>query len=349
MSMRATRIKEKEVIPKQTRLKRKVWGMTSRIFLGALLGGVLACPPVWAIDPNAGTGGAAFMKIGIGSARALAMGRAAVASTEGSEAMNWNPAGLALSQQREFVYSYYRYVQDIASPYYLAYVHPLGRTVLGTNFGLMGVDGFDARDEAGRPVDGSDLRVSNGFWTVSLARSFWYEKLFLGGSLKTIFENIDSTNHNVLAADFGALLKPNSFVTFGFSSQNFGAGTDRIANVNRGGASFRVGLLTASMEVNKYADGPVRVGIGGEFLLPEDLLQVGQVYLRAGLRSTDDLERVLEGERSVVYPLVGPPALSYGIGIFSAQAFGYGLQLDYALISLGALGTADMLSAKMKF
>ena len=257
--------------------------------------------------------------------------------------------GLALAQQREFVYSVYRYVQVIKSPYYLAYAHPLGRTVLGANFGMMGADGFDVRDDRGRPLNSSDIRVSMGFMTATIARSFWYEKLYLGGSLKGIFETLDGTPHNTLAADFGALLRPNSFVTFGFSSQNFGAGTERIANVTRGGASFRIGLLTAAMEVNKYADGPVRLGLGGEFLLPEDLLQFGQVYLRVGLRSTDDTGERLQNDRHIVYPLVGPPAMSYGIGIFSAQAFGYGLQLDYTLVSMGALGLTDMLAIKMKF
>jgi hypothetical protein len=316
--------------------------------LSVLTAAASVCP-AYAADPGAGTGGAAFMKLGIGSARTLAMGRASVAVVDGSEAINWNPAGLAITQQREFAYSYMRYVEEIDAPYYMAYAHPLGRTVLGGNFGMMGADGFDVRDAAGRPLDSSEVRVSNGFFTASIARSFWYEKLFLGGSLKTIFENVDGTNHNTMAADFGAMLRPNSFVTFGFSTQNFGPGTDRIATVTRGGAAFTFGLLTASMEVNKASDGPVRVGIGGEFLLPEDLLQVGQVYLRAGIHSADDLGEVLSGDRHLIYPLVGPPSLSYGVGIFSAQAFGYGLQFDYTLISMGALGTADMLTIKMKF
>lgn len=317
--------------------------------LAGLLGAATAGTPAWAVDPGAGTGGAAFMKMGIGSARTLAMGRAAVAAAEGTEAINWNPAGLAMAQQREFVYSYYRYIQDIDAPYYLAYAHPLGRTVFGVNFGMMGADGFDVRDEFGRPQESSEVRVSNSFITATMARSFWYEKLFIGGSIRTIYESLGGTTHNIMAADFGALLRPNSFVTFGFSSQNFGAGTGRIAGVTRGGASVRIGLLTTSMEVNKYADGPVHMGIGGEFLLPEDLLQVGQVYLRVGLRSTDDLGEVQQDNRHMVYPLVGAPTLSYGIGVFSAQTFGYGMQFDYALISLGALGTADMLTLKVKF
>jgi hypothetical protein len=304
----------------------------------------------WAIDPNAGTGGAAFMRIGWGGARALAMGRAVVADASGTDALTWNPAGLALAQQREFSYSYYRYVQDITSPLYMAYAHPLGRTVIGGNIAYLNVDGFDVRDSLGKPLNSSEVQVQNGFATLSIARSFWYEKMFIGSSVKWVHEDNDDTIRDVLVGDFGALLKPNSYVTFGFASQNFGAGSARVAQMTRGGASFRIfGLLTASMEVNKASDGPVRVGLGGEFTLPEDFLQLGQVYLRAGFRSTDDLGQVLESERSFLYPLLGSPKLSFGIGIFTAQAFGYGIAFDYALVSLGALGTADMLSLKVKF
>ncbi|MEK9665298.1 MAG: GNAT family protein, partial [Candidatus Nanopelagicales bacterium] len=43
-------------------------------------------------------------------------------------------------------------------------------------------------------------------------------------------------------------------------------------------ASFRMfGMLTTSLEVSKASDGPVRFGLGAEFMLPEDLLQLGQV------------------------------------------------------------------------
>lgn len=326
--------------------------MTKKTILSIALfsASLAAAVPAGAQDASAGTGGAAFMKIGIGSARALSMGRAYVALAEGSEAMTWNPAGLALTQQREFSYSYMRYVQDIDAPAYMAYAHPLGRTVFGVNMGYISIDGFEVRDANGVPLNGSEARVQSGFFTLSGARSFWYEKLFFGASLKAIHEDNDGTVHDTMVGDFGALMKPNSYVTFGFAAQNFGAGTSRVASITRGGAAIRLfELLTLSGELADGSDTPGRLGFGAEFMLPEDLLQVGQVYLRVGYHSTDDLGRVLENERSSFYPLVGSPKLSFGVGIFTAQAFGYGIAFDYALISLGSLGTADMLSLKMKF
>lgn len=302
-----------------------------------------------AIDPDAGTAGASFMKIGIGSARAMALGRAYVALAEGTDSLNWNPAGLALTQQREMSYGYLRHIQDTDSPFYMAYAHPLGRTVLGVNMGYMSIDGFEVRDSRGVPLQGDDVRVQDGFGTVGVGRSFWYEKLFLGGAVRVAHEDNAGTIHNAMSGDFGALLKPNQYITFGFSSQNFGAGS-RIASVTRGGAAIKsFDLLTTSIELSKPADGPMRLGLGGEFMLPEDMLQVGQVYLRMGYYSADDLGQVLKEDRSFLYPLIGSPKLSFGLGMFTAQAFGYGMNFDYTLVSYGALGTADMIQLKVKF
>lgn len=310
----------------------------------------LAGAPARAIDPAAGTSGASFMKIGIGSARALAMGRAYVAAADGTEAMTWNPAGLAVSQQKEFSYSYMRYVQDIDAPLFMAYAHPLGRTVIGANAAYVSVDGFDVRDSQGRPLNSSEVRVQDGFATFSAARSFWFEKVHLGASVKAIHEDNDGTVRDVIVGDVGAMFRPNSYVTLAFASQNFGAGSSRVALVNRGGAAFRLwGLVTASIELSKASDSSARLGLGGEFTLPEDLLQLGQVYLRAGYYSADDLGEALEDERSFLYPLVGSPKLSFGLGVYTAQAFGYGLSFDYTFISLGALGNADMITLKVRF
>ena len=321
----------------------------SALSLSALALLALLAAPARAIDPDAGTAGASFVKIGVGSARAMALGRSYVALAEGTDSLNWNPAGLALTQQREMSYGYLRHFQDIDSPFYMAYAHPLGRTVLGVNFGYLSVDGFEVRDSRGVPLQNEDVRVQDGFGTVGIGRSFWYEKLFLGGAVRVAHEDNAGSIHNAMAGDFGALLKPNQYITFGFSSQNFGAGS-RIAEVTRGGAAIKsFDLLTTSIELSKAADGPVRLGLGGEFMLPEDMLQIGQVYLRMGYYSADDLGQVLQEDRSFLYPLIGSPKLSFGLGMFTAQAFGYGMNFDYTLVSYGSLGTADMIQLKVKF
>jgi len=137
------------------------------------LAAVLAAAPARAIDSRAGTSGAQFLKIGQGSARAQALGGAYVALAEGSDAMTWNPAGLAATQQREFAFSYLRSVQGLDSPLYLGYAQPMGRTAWGGNFGYLSdsLGSGDVRDANGVPQQASNVNVRDGYVAVGLARS----------------------------------------------------------------------------------------------------------------------------------------------------------------------------------
>lgn len=306
--------------------------------------------PASAIDETSGTGGAPFMKMGFGSARATSLGRAYTAIAEGTESMSWNPAGLALTQQREASYSYMRYIQGVDAPLYLAYAHPLGRTVFGANIAYMSLEGFDVRDSNGVPLDATGVQVRNGFGTFSIARSFWYEKVFLGGSLKAVMEDDAGNRQSNMVGDFGVILKPNQTISFGFSTQNFGSNQAQVSRVTRTGFGLRVlELLQVSMDVHKHSDSAARLGLGMEFTLPEDLIEIGQIALRFGYQNIDDQGKILEQDRHMFHPLVGAQGLSFGLGVYSTQAFGYGIGFDYALVPMGALGTVDQLTIKVKF
>ena len=318
-------------------------------FLWALALMTMASAPAGAIDPAAGTGGAAFLKLGQGSARAMAMGRAYVPLAEGSDALTWNPAGLAQTQQRELAYSYLRHVQDLDTPLYLAYAHPMGRTVWGANLAYLSADGFDVRDANGVPQPNEGVNVRDGFGTLGVGRSFWYEKLFLGGALRVVHENIAGSVHNTLVGDFGAIGKPTNILSLGFAVQNFGTSLANAASVVRGGAGLRAGeFLTLGLELNKAKDSGVRVGVGGEFQLPEEYLEVGQLTFRIGYHKTDNLGQSFDDTLKDLR-LDRTSGLSFGFGLYTSQAFGYGLALDYAFVPFGALGTVDQISLKLKF
>lgn len=317
-------------------------------FAAAVL--LLALPgAVRAADSTAGTSGANFLKIGQGSARAMAMGRSYVALAEGVDSLVWNPAGLAQTQQRETAFSYLRYVQDVDSPFYLGYAHPMGRTTWGANAAYIQVDGFDVRDAQGVPQQDVDTSVRDGFVSVALARSFWYEKLFLGGALRVVHEDIAGNSKDTPVGDIGAILRPNSVLSLGFAVQNFGASSANVARITRGGAGLRVGdFILLGLELNKATDSSARIGIGGEFQLPEEYLDIGQLAFRVGYQngdylgqSFDDTLKSLRVDRA--------SGLSFGFGMYTSQAFGYGVSLDYAFVPYGALGTVDQITVKVKF
>jgi hypothetical protein len=311
-----------------------------------LLGGRTAA---WAQASNAGTGGAQFLKLAQGSARVQALGQAYVALAEGADALTWNPAGLALSQQKEMVYSYLRYVQDTDAPIYLGYALPLGRTVWGANLAYLSVSNFDVRDANGIPRTNASVYVRDGFASIGVARSFWYEKLFLGGTLRVVHEDLASSEHDTLVGDAGVLLKPNSVLTFGFAVQNFGSNVQNVPSTTRGGAALRLGdFCNIGLELNQAADSGAHFGVGGEFLLPEQYLDVGQISFRAGYYNADSLGQSFNSTLKNLQ-LDRSAGLSFGFGLFTSRAFGYGIALDYAFVPYGALGTVDQFSFKVKF
>lgn len=315
---------------------------------------MLAAARAWAIDPAAGTGGAQFLKIGQGSARAMSLGKAYVALAEGTDSLTWNPAGLAVTQQKELAFSYLRYVQDVNTtvgvwPGYTAYAHPMGRTVWGANIGYLRMGGFDARDVNGIPLEDSGVDVTDGFATLGIARSFWYEKLFLGGALRVIHEDIAGASHDSMVGDFGALLKPNNTLSLGFAVQNFGTSIENVPSTTRGGAALRLNdFVTLSLELAKAADDGSRVGLGAEFQLPEQYLEVGQLTFRAGYYNQDGLGQSFN-DTLKTFRMDRTSGLTFGFGLYTSQAFGYGLSLDYAFVPYGSLGTVDQISLKLRF
>jgi hypothetical protein len=302
-----------------------------------------------AADSNVGTSGANFMKIGQGSARAMALGGAYVSLAEGADAMAWNPAGLAVTQQRELGFSYLRYIQGVDSPLYLAYAHPMGRTTWGANLSYISVSGFDVRDANGVPQPSTEVGVRDGLMSVGLARSFWYEKLFLGASLRVVHEDIAGAVKDTVVGDFGVILKPNPTLSLGFAMQNFGAGVVNVPKITRAGAGVRLGdFVTVGLELSKASDSGARLGFGGEFQLPEEYLDVGQLAFRVGYRNSDNLGQS-DDETLKSLRMDRASNLSFGFGMYTSQAFGYGVSLDYAFVPYGALGTVDQISVKLKF
>ncbi len=323
--------------------------MIKRLFVGLFLIALLGESAAYAADSNAGTSGANFLKIGQGSARAMAMGGAYAALAEGSDAMAWNPAGLAVTQQREFGFSYLRYVQNVDSPLYLTYAHPMGRTTWGVNLSYISVSGFDIRDANGVPRAETEVGVRDGLMSIGIGRSFWYEKLFLGSALRVVHEDIAGSVKDTVVGDIGAILKPNATLSLGFALQNFGSSAGNVARITRAGAGVRLSdFLTAGLELSQASDSGARISLGGEFQLPEEYLDVGQLSFRIGYRSSDSFGQSND-ETLKSLRLDRASNLSFGFGLYTSQAFGYGVSMDYAFVPYGALGTVDQISVKLKF
>jgi len=305
--------------------------------------------PAHAADENAGTAGAVFMKIPTGSPRVQALGNCGVSIVEGPEAMTINPAGIASSQMREAAFSYLSWFQDYSGQS-IAYVHPVGQSVVGVNAAYYGIKGFDVRDQAGIPQYGDDVKVRNGYATLTLAKSFFLERLLLGVSAKGVMEDNYETKYNNLVFDAGAVLKLGRKLSFGWSGANFSGKEDQVVRISRLGMAYAFNpFVTAVTESKSYSDHKTLTGGGVELSLPEELLQVGRVSLRIGYTAADNHGKNYDDKTMDTLGLSETSGWAFGIGIYSAQTMGYGMSLDYAMVPYGALGKSNQIMVKVQF
>ncbi|MCX5784382.1 MAG: hypothetical protein NTX59_01705 [Elusimicrobia bacterium] len=298
---------------------------------------------------GAGTGGAVFMKIPASSPRVQALGNCGVSLVEGAEAMGINPAGIASSQMREFSFSHLGWFQDYSGQY-LGYVHPIGQSVIGLNMAYYTINGFDVRDQSGVPQYGADVKVRNGYGGLTLAKSFFLEKFLVGVSAKEVLEDNSTQKYQNLVFDVGAVLKLGRKLSLGWASQNSSGKAGQVVKIQRLGFAFSFNpFLTLALEQKSYSDSGAKTGGGVEFNLPEEVLQVGRISLRAGYTGANTFGKNMDDKAMESFGLQNTAGWAFGIGIYSAQALGYGMGLDYTMAPYGALGKSSQLSLKFQF
>lgn len=295
---------------------------------------------------DAGTSASAFLKIDAGSPRAQALGNAYVSIADGPDALFWNPAGSASATTRELSFAYQNYLQGYKSRA-LAYLQPLGKTILGATLNYMDMDGFDYRDEYGDLNPEIGKPVQNFVGSVSLARGFLNQAFQIGGTAKYINEKLDSYRYTSVGFDVGAKFRPIHWLGVGAAIVNIGDKKDMPRGL-RLGADWNTRYWTLSGEYMKYRDDEGRIGVGLEIHIPEDVLQVAQFDLRVGYydRESPGYSR---NKNLKKLGLDSTAKVSFGFGIYSGELFGYGASVDYAITPFGALGTSQQIAVSVQF
>jgi hypothetical protein len=323
--------------------------LAKRLRLPAALLLLLPALPLRAADTSVGTQGAAFMKLPTGSARAQALGNAGVSLLEGGEAMAVNPAGIASAQMREFSFSYMGWLQEYSGRY-ISYVHPVGQSVVGFNLAYYGTEGFDVRGADGVPMYGADVKVRNGYASLTLAKGFFMERFLLGVSAKQVIEDNFYSEYRNTVYDVGAVLRLGRRLSLGWAGQNYSGKSNQVVRVNRfGGAWVFNPFMTVAVEQRSYSDRSAVLAGGLELNLPEELLQVGKVSLRAGYSPSDGVGRNLDDDTMKSLGMSDIRGWTFGFGIYSSQALGYGMGLDYTMAPYGALGKASQMALRFQF
>lgn len=300
-----------------------------------------------ATNKYAGTSASAFLKMGTGAPTAQAMGNAYTALSEGTQALFWNPAGAATNVTREVQISHMQWFEGVGDSS-LAYIQPMGRTMLGVSLRYLRLNNLEFRDEHGIPQSWAGAVMQDFVASVSLSRSF-FNALDLGATAKYINENNANVRHINVAFDVGAKLRlfSNKFV-LGVMGQNLGD-TDEVPSAIRGGVAFNTKYFTVAGEVVDFVDDKIRYGVGLAIHIPEELVQVAQFDIRVGYYNRDNTGFSEDGTIADKLGLDTTSKISLGFGFYSSEVFGYGLGLDYAMMPFGALGTAHQLAVRLQF
>lgn len=306
----------------------------SSISIAALLLVVFATGIVTAQTRKAGINSAAFLKVGVG-ARQIGMG-SAVTSTNGDVTnMFWNPAGVALSDEKAQVsFTYNSWIGGLTQNAFAGSYKLEGIGTIGVGVMTFGISGIPAdRDVYPGNSVLQGLQIDQGtsatYDYLDLLAQVTYstyvmDRLTLGASAKFIHEKIDDQNASAIAFDLG------SVYNIGLLDWNVGA---RISNLGSDMKFYDYASpipLTFSMGTSLT---PIRIGENAvTFAIDAVKPQDGMQYYYTGLEYNYNNSIFLRGGWKVNYSYLGLA----GDGIDPGTSQRQGIQTSLEKGSLGA-------------
>lgn len=217
----------------------------NRLFLILLCAAVVSAGETRvSAEGSIGTSGAAFLELGIGS-RPLAMGEAFTAEINDVNTLYYNPAGLGSTRYPVFSVFHNELILDSRLEN-LSLAYPLYGGWIGVANSFFWVPAFDKIDENGDTT--GDVQFYNGNFTAGYGYDLG--TVYLGGSVKYIYQKIDTLFVSSFAADIGVLKGMYLYSPFdspirnfhvGFSMLNLGtnAKDDPLPRMVRFGTSYK--------------------------------------------------------------------------------------------------------------
>jgi hypothetical protein len=290
---------------------------------------------VFAGGKNAGTSGAAFLKIDAG-ARPAAMGGAFTAVADDVHAVAWNPAGLGRVTSFEFTAMRAQWFQELDYGF-MAAAYPFSWGTVGLGLATLEANGIDRRLTDTDVPDGS-FDARDAAYTLSYGRSLG-ETLFAGLSAKLIRQTLDGKSAGAFSGDAGVLWRtPHAPLTLGLASRHMGSEVkfedegDPLPAAVALGLAYKVfqDRLVLSGDLRRPRDDDFQYAAGTEFAQP--LFGDTRGALRAGYSSA--AAGISEG----------PAGVSAGLGL-SWRGMGF----DVAWAPYGALGQTFRYAFLLRF
>lgn len=167
---------------------------------------------------SAGTSGADFLEIGVGS-RPLGMGEAFTAATDDINAIYYNPAGLGTLKYPELSLMHQELILDSRFEN-ISFAMPVYHGFFGFSTSVFWVPPFDRIDIDGNTT--GKVYFYNTSFTTAYGQSLGFMEI--GGSIKYIYQKIDTLSVHSAAIDFGILKRLYMYSPFDAPIRNFSLG-----------------------------------------------------------------------------------------------------------------------------
>ncbi|MBI5202468.1 MAG: PorV/PorQ family protein [Elusimicrobia bacterium] len=326
-------------------------GLLARGALGALL---LGLGPAFA---SAAPGTTSPESLRVAAApRPASMGEAFAALADDVNAIAYNPAGLGFLERQEAALMHNVYVNGVTQEYaaYALPTHLFGTFALSAN--LLRVEPFRAFDQNDQPIG----EVSADDLSLSGAYAWSWRGLSVGGAFKHVRSRLADTTARGAAYDAGVLVRFQHGLNAGFSVQNLGRGlrydqeSFPLPRMSRGGLSWKGRFLWPGSSAGFTVEGDFPndrnpfVSGGGELRFHP------MMALRVGYRGSQDDDLKFSWGAGFRVPLRREAFARATEPTWEARydresSLPAELDIDYAFVKLGDLGTSHRISMLLRF
>jgi hypothetical protein len=308
-----------------------------------------------------GTSGAQFMQIGAG-VRALSMGSAFVGLAEGIDAVYWNPAGLASSQNMMVTFGHTDYFADMSFEN-LGLSFPMGDGVIAIS-GIALLSGNIEETTVEDPDGTGNIFTANDYAFGVTYSMNMTEKFSLGVTGRVISQSLAELSALGWAMDIGAVYRVGLLnnLRIGFAIQNFGpdlryTGDDLLfrtkvyADEDAQAADARAEYLTEMYQMPLT----FQVGIAIDVIDTENSKLVAVVD---GINPNDQMETMGMGLEfsfqdsyflRAGYTDKNEKGLSAGAGLKTNAGGGFGAGIDYGYEAHQYLGDLHRFAVTLSF
>jgi len=247
-------------------------------------------------NDKSGTSSLSFLKLGAG-ARAVGMGEAFCAQSNGVSSPFWNPAALSGVQGTQISLTHTQWFQDITAEYFSS-ATKVGGNVFGLSLSLGKVSDIQKRGDIPTTEPFALFDAHHVVGSFSYVRDL-RNKYAIGLSVKWIYEKIDISSASGLGFDLGGIFSPFTGtgksvlqdLTFGAAVLNLGSkmkfdqDSYHLPTQYKAGISYFIERerlqsdFILSLDMVKPRDNDMRVHLGGECGLYESFrLRLGYQF-----------------------------------------------------------------------